>query len=105
MQQIEPPVDFTLPGMYREKKKPQQDYVIKPCPGYTIPMHNEPWKGKKEKIKYLLLQAKEGNLAILLVSHAIEVMYEDDKYFIVPQSAILMLKREEDLKQSQFIPN
>ena len=43
------------------------------------------------------LQAKEGDLAIFLLSGATEVMYEKEKYFIVPQSAILMLEREEDL--------
>jgi hypothetical protein len=32
-----------------------------------------------------------------LVSGATEVMYEDEKYFIVPQGAVLMLEREEDL--------
>ena len=37
-----------------------------------------------------------GDLAIFLVSGATEVMYEGEKYFIVPQSAILMLEREED---------
>jgi co-chaperonin GroES (HSP10) len=60
-------------------------------------MEDESWKGEEEKIKYLPLQAKEGDLAIFLVSGATEVMYEGDKYFIVPQSAILMLEREEDL--------
>jgi hypothetical protein len=31
------------------------------------------------------------------LSGATEVMDEKEKYFIVPQSAILMLEREEDL--------
>jgi co-chaperonin GroES (HSP10) len=43
------------------------------------------------------LQAKEGDLAIFLMGAATEVMYEGDKYFIVPQSAVLMLEREEEL--------
>ena len=48
-------------------------------------------------MKYIPLQAREGDLAIFLLSGATEVMYEGEKYFIVPQSAILMLEREEDL--------
>jgi chaperonin GroES len=60
-------------------------------------VEDEPWKGEEEKIKYVPLQAKEGDLAIFLLSGATEVMYEGDKYFIVPQSAILMLEREDDL--------
>ena len=55
------------------------------------------WKGKDEQIKYLPLQAQEGDLAIFLQKGAIEVMYEGEKYFIAPQSSILMLEREEDL--------
>ena len=73
--------------------------MIKAGPGYAIPMpvEDEPWKGEEEKVKYVPLQAKEGDLAIFLVSAATEVIYEGDKYFIVPQGAILMLEREEDL--------
>jgi hypothetical protein len=32
-----------------------------------------------------------------LLSGATEIMYGGDKYFLVPQSAILMLERDEDL--------
>lgn len=98
------PNEKTASGLYlppgvQEKEKLQQGYVIKAGPGYAIPMHveDEAWKGEEDKIKYMPLQAKEGDLAIFLVSAATEVMYEGDKYFIVPQSAILMLEREEDL--------
>jgi co-chaperonin GroES (HSP10) len=83
----------------QEKEKVQQGYVIKIGPGYAIPMppEDEPWKNQEEQIRYLPLQAKEGDLAIFLLSGATEIMYQDEKYFIVPQSAILMLEREEDL--------
>ena len=88
-----------LPPGVHEKEKVQQGYVIKTGPGYAIPMpiENESWKSEEEQIKYVPLQAREGDLAIFLVSGATEVMYEGDKFFIVPQSAILMLEREEDL--------
>jgi chaperonin GroES len=88
---------FLPPGV-QEKEKVQQGYIIKTGPGYAIPMpvENEPWKSEEEQIKYVPLQAKEGDLAIFLVSGATEVIYEGDKYFIVPQSVILMLEREEE---------
>ncbi|HRN47055.1 MAG TPA: co-chaperone GroES family protein [Niabella sp.] len=88
-----------LPPGVQEKEKVQQGYVIKTGPGYVIPVpvENEPWKTDEEQVKYIPLQAREGDLAIFLLSAATEVMYEDEKYFIVPQSAILMLEREEDL--------
>lgn len=88
-----------LPPGVQEREKVQQGYVIKHGPGYAIPMpmENESWKPEEEQVKYIPLQAREGDLAIFLVSGATEVMYENEKYFIVPQSAILMLEREEDL--------
>lgn len=58
---------------------------------------HEPWMDSEEKVKYVPLQAKEGDLAIFLLSGAHEVIYEGDKYFIVSQAAILMLEREQDL--------
>lgn len=98
------PDERTVSGLYlppgvQEKEKVQQGYIIKTGPGYAIPMpmEDEPWKSEEEKVKYVPLQAKEGDLAIFLVSGATEVIYGDEKYFIVPQSAILMLEREEDL--------
>ncbi len=103
---IEPsrPDERTASGLYlppgvHEKEKVQQGYIIKTGPGYVIPLplEDEPWKGEEEKVNYVPLQAKEGDLAIFLMSAATEVMYEGKKYFIVPQSAILMLEREEDL--------
>lgn len=95
--------DRTASGLYlppgvQEKEKVQQGYVIKTGPGYAIPVpvESESWKAEEEQVKYVPLQAREGDLAIFLVSGATEVMYEEEKYFIVPQNAILMLEREED---------
>src|SRR3984885_617345 len=86
-----------LPPGVQEKEKVQQGYIIKTGPGYAIPMpvDDEPWKNEDDQVKYVPLQAKEGDIAIFLLSGATEVIYEGDKYFIVPQSAILMLEREE----------
>ena len=88
-----------LPPGVQEKEKVQQGYVIKTGPGYAIPMpvDDEPWKHQDEQVKYVPLQAREGDIAIFLLSGATEVLYEGDKYFIVPQSAILMLEREVEI--------
>ncbi len=89
-----------LPPGVQEKEKIQSGYVIKVGPGYPLPLpapEDEMWKGKDDQIKYLPLQAQEGDLAIFLQRGAVEVIYEKEKYFIVPQSSILMLEREEDL--------
>jgi co-chaperonin GroES (HSP10) len=89
---------FLPPGV-QEREKVQQGYVIKTGPGYAIPLpvEEESWKNSDEQVRYMPLQTKEGDLAIFLLSGATEVLYENDKYYIVPQSAILMLEREEDI--------
>lgn len=89
-----------LPPGVHEKEKIQSGYIIKAGPGWPIPIpveDDQPWKDKDEQVKYVPLQAKEGDLAIFLQKSAFEIMYEGEKYFIVPQSSILMLEREEDL--------
>ena len=88
-----------LPPGVQEREKVQQGYVIKTGPGYAIPMppEEESWKREEEQVKYIPLQAKEGDLAIFLLSGATEVLYEGDKYYIVPQGAVLLLEREEEL--------
>lgn len=98
------PSDRTDSGLYLppgvgEKERVQQGTIIKTGPGYAIPtpLEDEPWKAAEEQVKYLPLQAREGDIAIFLMSGATEIQYEGEKYFIVPQSAILMLEREEEL--------
>ena len=88
-----------LPPGVQEKEKVQQGIVLKTGPGYAIPLpvESEPWKSEEEQVKYIPLQAKEGDLAIFLLSGATEIMFEQQKYYIVPQSAILLLEREEDV--------
>ncbi|MFT4854710.1 MAG: chaperonin GroES [Algoriphagus sp.] len=89
-----------LPPGVQEKEKVQQGYIIKAGPGYPIPMVTEdpePWMENEEKVKYVPLQAKEGDLAIFLLTGAHEVMYEGEKYYIVSQQNILMLEREKEL--------
>ena len=89
-----------MPPGVKEKEQIQSGYIIKAGPGYPIPLpmeEDEPWKDKDENVKYVPLQAKEGDLAIFLQKGAFEVMYQEEKYYIVPQSSILMLEREEDI--------
>ncbi|MFN6943456.1 MAG: co-chaperone GroES [Cytophagaceae bacterium] len=88
-----------LPPGVQEKEKIQSGYIIKTGPGYPIPIPAEdtyePWKSKDENIKYIPLQAKEGDMAIFLQNHAYEITYNNEKYYIVPQPSILLLVRED----------
>lgn len=86
-----------LPPGVKEKENIQSGYVIKTGPGFPIglPSEDEPWKEQKEKVKYIPLQVKEGDLAIFLKKDAYEIEYQHEKYFIIPQSAVLMLIRDD----------
>ena len=87
-----------LPPGVREKEKVQYGYIVKSGPGYPIPIaieNDQPWKTDEEKIKYVPLQVKQGDLAVFLQGGAYEVIYQGEKYFIVPQSSILMIEREQ----------
>lgn len=98
------PSDRTSSGLYlpptvQEKEQVQSGYVVKVGPGYPIPVQteDEPWKETEEKVKYMPLQAQEGDVALYLQRNAIELQYEGEQFIIVPQSSILMLERLEDL--------
>lgn len=89
-----------LPPSVQEKEQIRSGYIMKTGPGYAIPFpteeESEPWK-KKETTRYIPLQAREGDLAVFLQKGAYEVLIDTERYFIVPQSSILMLEREDDL--------
>ena len=90
-----------LPPGYQEKEEIQYGFVVKCGPGYPIPLPSdeseESWKNKDEIVKYLPLQVKEGDLAIFIQRGTFEIIYNDEKYIIVPQSSILLIERDEML--------
>lgn len=96
--------DKTKSGLYLpvgvlEKEAVQTGTIVQTGPGYPIPAFeddSESWK-PQSKLKYLPLQAQEGDIAIFLQKGAYEVEYDDEKYLIVSHHAILMLVRDEDL--------
>ena len=89
-----------LPPGVNENEKVQIGYVVKVGPGYPIPSvtdADEPWKGRTEEPKYVPLQPKEGDQAVYLQNSAIEIEFNKEKYIVVPQSAILLLLRDDGL--------
>ena len=75
--------------------------VVAVGPGLPVPEpiepDDEPWKQKtRESVpRYVPLQAREGDYALFLRSGAVEITFEGKKYLIVPNSAVLVLVREE----------
>jgi co-chaperonin GroES (HSP10) len=90
---------FLPPGV-QEKENIQAGYIVKAGPGYPIPAvpdSDEPWKSKSDEVKYVPLQAKEGDLAVFLPKNSFEIEFNKEKYFIVPHSAVLLLLRDDGL--------
>ena len=88
-----------LPPGVKEKEKVQGGYIIKIGPGYPIASpgdDDEPWKENKAT-KYIPLQANEGDFAIFMRREAIDIELDKQKLVIVPQSAILLLMRDDEL--------
>lgn len=93
-----------LPQGIEEKEKIQAGYVIKTGPGYPLPDPNtasdEPWhSGVRQDPKYMPLQVEEGDYILFLRKSAIEIEFENKKYLIIPQAAILLVIREDLLNK------
>ena len=86
-----------LPAGYKDKENVQSGYIVKCGPGYPLPdvEEGESWNRHERAPRYLPLQVQPGDLALFLQKNAIEIKYNNEKYFIVPQSAILMVERDD----------
>ena len=85
-----------LPAGYQEKEDILSGYILKCGPGYALPNMEdaESWNPEDHTVRYLPLQVQAGDLAIFMQKNAVEIKYEGEKYYIVPQSAILLVERD-----------
>lgn len=88
-----------LPPSVREREKVATGRVVKVGPGYPIPNPNysedEPWAKPRDPMRYIPLQAEEGDYAIFLREQAVELEFDEKKYLVIPQAAVLVLVRSE----------
>jgi co-chaperonin GroES (HSP10) len=89
-----------LPASVAEQENVRSGRVVKTGPGYLTQnpeySETETWKETETPVRYLPLQAQEGDLAFFVRKEAVEIRYEDTKYLIVPHAAILALIREDE---------
>ncbi len=92
------PSGLYLPQGVAEKEPVMGGYVVNTGPGYPTaePVSDgEPWSGgTRTGMRYVPLQAQKGDFAVFLRSNSVEVEIDDNKYLIVPHSAILLLIRD-----------
>ena len=89
-----------LPPSVIEKQEILSGVIVEVGPG--IPLGNpednidEPWASNdNSKVKYIPTQADIGDIALFLNKASIEIKIENDDFLIVPQSAILILIRDD----------
>ena len=93
------PAGLYLPPSVIEKQEVKGGIVVEVGPGIPLGSPNdtidEPWKDSKSEIKYIPTQAEIGDYALYLGKASIEIEIEKKEYLIVPQSAILILIRDD----------
>ena len=93
------PAGLYLPPSVVEKQEVKGGIVVEVGPGIPLGSPNdsidEPWKENKSDIKYIPTQAEIGDYALYLGKASIEIEIEKKEYLIVPQSAILILIRDD----------
>ena len=93
------PAGLYLPPSVVEKQEVKGGIVVEVGPGIPLGSPNEtidePWKESKSDIKYIPTQAEIGDYALYLGKASIEIEIEKKEYLIVPQSAILILIRDD----------
>ena len=93
------PAGLYLPPSVVEKQEVKGGIVVEVGPGIPLGSPNdtidEPWKDSKSDIKYIPTQAEIGDYALYLGKASIEIKIEKKEYLIVPQSAILILIRDD----------
>ena len=89
-----------LPPSVIEKQEVLSGIVVEVGPG--IPLGNpeenidEPWSvNDGSSIKYIPTQAEVGDMVLFVNKASIEVKIENEEYLIMPQSAILILIRDD----------
>ena len=75
-------------------------WVVSVGPGVPVvsplDMSEEPWSehGEAARPHYLPMQAQEGDYVLFMRKAAVEITFENERYLVVPQAAILALSRE-----------
>ncbi len=93
-------VGLYLPQTVKDKEEVIGGTVVQTGPGIPLAdpsdLSDEPWKKQSGEVKFLPVEAKVGDYALFLQKAGVGIEYEGEKYIILPQSAILILVREED---------
>ena len=92
-------VGLYLPATAVDSQAVQGGRIVATGPGTPLPEvtdHlDEPWRitGQKET-RHIPMQAQVGDYALFFRKAAVEITFENERYLVVPQAALLALSRE-----------
>ncbi len=92
-------VGLYLPKTAVDNQAVQGGRVMATGPGTPISaptdLDEEPWRIASGEPRYLPVQAEVGDYALFFRKAAVEINFDDERYLVVPQAAILTLIRED----------
>ena len=92
-------VGLYLPATAIDAQQVQTGLIVATGPGTPIAdlgsLDEEPWKIDARESRNRGMQARVGDHAIFFRKAAVEISFEEKKYLVVPQAAILVLIRDD----------
>src|SRR4051812_36513474 len=92
-------VGLYLPPTAVDNQAVQGGKIVATGPGLPMPSPDstgeEPWRMPARETRFVPMQARIGDYALFFRKAAIEITFEDERYHVVPQAAILALVRDE----------
>ncbi len=93
-------VGLYLPPTALDTQAVQSGRIVATGPGLPLPdpgaVSDEPWHSPARETRFIPMQAQTGDYALFFRKAAVEITFEDERYLVVPQAAILALVRESD---------
>jgi co-chaperonin GroES (HSP10) len=92
-------VGLILPASAVDSQAVQGGRIVATGPGLPMPdfaeNSDEPWRigTSRRETKFVPMQARVGDYAMFFRKAAVEMTFEQERYLVVPQSAILALVR------------
>src|SRR5437762_1977997 len=92
-------VGLYLPATALDAQQVQTGLIVATGPGTPVAdlgsLDEEPWKVDAREGRSRGMQARVGDHAIFFRKAAVEISFEEKKYLVVPQAAILVLIRDD----------
>ena len=99
-------VGLYLPPTALDAQAVQGGRIVATGPGLPMPdpgeHTDEPWRAGRRETRFVPMQAKAGDYALFFRKAAVEITFEQERFLVVPQAAILALVRDEEERDEQL---